>query len=70
MTSDSVPCVADTNSFEQWTEDGALEMAQRANGRWKKVLADYEPPPIDPSVDADLQAFMAERKASMPDMWY
>ena len=62
--------LADTSSFEQWAEDGALDMAQRANGRWKQVLADYEPPPIDPSVDAELQAFMAERKGSMPDMWY
>ena len=62
--------LADTNSFEQWTEDGAMDMAQRANVQWKQALADYQPPPIDPSVDADLQAFIAERKDSMPDMWY
>ena len=45
-------------------------MAQRANVQWKQALADYEPPPIDPSVDADLRAIIAERKDSMPDMWY
>jgi trimethylamine--corrinoid protein Co-methyltransferase len=60
----------DTSSFEQWTEDGGLDMAQRANRQWKQMLADYEPPPIDPSVDADLQAFVADRKASMEDAWY
>ncbi len=62
--------LADTNSFEQWTEDGALDMAQRANGEWKQVLANYQPPSINPSVDADLQAFISERKNAMPDMWY
>jgi trimethylamine:corrinoid methyltransferase-like protein len=34
------------------------------------MLADYEPPAIDPSVDADLLAFVAEKKASMDDAWY
>jgi trimethylamine--corrinoid protein Co-methyltransferase len=62
--------LADTSSFEQWTEDGAQDMARRANGRWKQALADYEPPALDPSIDAELQAFMDERKGSMPDMWY
>ena len=60
----------DTNSFEQWSEDGSLDMQQRANRQWKQMLADYEPPAIDPSVDADLLAFVAEKKASMDDAWY
>ncbi|NNC78683.1 MAG: trimethylamine methyltransferase family protein [Acidimicrobiales bacterium] len=62
--------LADTDSFEQWSDNGALDMQQRANRQWKQMLADYEPPPIDPSVDAALLAFMAERKASMDDAWY
>ncbi|MEE3211291.1 MAG: trimethylamine methyltransferase family protein [Actinomycetota bacterium] len=60
----------DTNSFEQWTEDGGLDMQQRASARWKQVLADYEPPAIDPSVDDGLRSFVAEKKASMDDAWY
>ena len=59
-----------TNSFEQWTEDGGLDMQQRASARWKQVLADYEPPAIDPSVDDGLRSFVAEKKASMDDAWY
>ena len=34
---------------------------------WKKMLADYEAPPIDPGVDEALLDFIARRKASMPD---
>ena len=45
-------------------------MQQRANARWKQVLADYEPPAIDPSVDDGLRSFVAEKKASMDDAWY
>ena len=57
----------DNNSYEQWQEDGSLDAAQRANAIWKKMLAGYEAPPIDPGVDEALQDFIARRKASMPD---
>ncbi|HET9614065.1 MAG TPA: trimethylamine methyltransferase family protein [Candidatus Limnocylindrales bacterium] len=58
---------ADNNSFEQWQEDGSLDAAARANRIWKRMLAEYEAPPIDPGVDEALQEFIAKRKASMPD---
>jgi trimethylamine--corrinoid protein Co-methyltransferase len=59
--------IADNNSFEQWLEDGGLDAAQRANRVWKRMLAEYEAPPIDPAIDEALQDFIARRKASMPD---
>lgn len=50
---------------------GALDMAQRANRQWKQMLADYEPPPpLDPAADRELQAFVDDRKAAVPDAWY
>jgi len=39
----------------------------RANAQWKKMLEDYQPPPLDEALDGALLAFMAERKASFPD---
>jgi trimethylamine--corrinoid protein Co-methyltransferase len=59
--------IADNNSFEQWQEDGSLDAAQRANRIWKRMLREYEAPPIDEGVDEALQEFIAKRKASMPD---
>jgi len=59
--------IADNNSFEQWQEDGSLDAAQRANKIWKRMLTEYEAPPIDGGVDEALQEFIAKRKASMPD---
>ena len=59
--------IADNNSFEQWTAEGAHDAAARANARWKRLLAEYEPPALDESVEAELTEWVARRKASFPD---
>jgi len=58
---------ADNSSFEQWSEDGALDAAQRANALWKRRLAEYEPPALDPAIDEQLVDFVTRRKAELPD---
>ena len=59
--------LADNNSFEQWRDDGSKDIAQRANALWKRQLREYEAPPIDPAIDEALNAFIAKRKAVLPD---
>lgn len=59
--------ITDNNSFEQWDADGRLDIAQRANARWKKLLAEYEAPPLDEATDAALLEYINTRKASFPD---
>ncbi len=59
--------VADNASYEQWLEEGSLTTPQRANALVKEKLAAYEPPPLDEAIDEELQAFIARRKAEMPD---
>jgi trimethylamine--corrinoid protein Co-methyltransferase len=59
--------LADNNSFEQWDAEGAKDMAQRANAMWKKQLAEYEAPPLDPAIDEALLEFINQRKAASPD---
>ncbi|MDP6030321.1 MAG: trimethylamine methyltransferase family protein, partial [Arenicellales bacterium] len=58
---------ADNNSFEQWQAEGSLDAAQRANRTWKKMLADYELPPIDEGIDETLREFITQKKAAVPD---
>jgi trimethylamine--corrinoid protein Co-methyltransferase len=58
---------ADNNSFEQWSEAGGQDAAQRANEIWKRMLAEYEQPPLDPGVDEALREFVTRRKAEFPD---
>ncbi|HEX9699500.1 MAG TPA: trimethylamine methyltransferase family protein [Acidobacteriota bacterium] len=57
------PLLSDWRNFETWSEDGAVDATQRANRIWKQVLAEYEPPPLDPAIDEELQAFVARRTA-------
>jgi trimethylamine--corrinoid protein Co-methyltransferase len=59
--------IADNNSVEQWMAEGSLDASQRANAIWKRTLAEYEAPLIDPGIDEALLDFLARRKASMPD---
>jgi trimethylamine--corrinoid protein Co-methyltransferase len=59
------PLVSDWRNFETWQEDGSKTATERACAMWKRLLADYEPPPMDPAVDEALQAFMARRKEDL-----
>jgi trimethylamine--corrinoid protein Co-methyltransferase len=59
--------IADNNSFEQWESEGSLDAAQRANKRWKDMLASYEAPSIDPGVDEALCDYIQRKKAAVPD---
>ena len=57
------PMVSDWRNYETWREAGAMETAQRANAIWKKLLADYQPPPLDPAIREALDEYVARRKA-------
>ncbi len=62
--------IADNNSFEQWEQDGSKDAAQRANAIWKRMLRDYEAPPLDPAIDEALLDFIARRKSEFEDRDY
>ncbi len=62
--------LADSNSFEQWSDMGSLDTMMRANAHWKQLLKTYQPPAIDPAIDEELQAYVQNCKDSRPDMWY
>jgi trimethylamine--corrinoid protein Co-methyltransferase len=59
--------VANYDSFEQWSEEGAKDANVRANAIWKRMLAEYEAPPLDVAIDEALMEFIIRRKASFPD---
>ena len=62
--------LADSESYEQWSENGGSNMMERANQRWKKMLADYEAPEMDESRNEALLAFIEQKKAASEDAWY
>lgn len=56
------PLVSDWSNFENWRDAGAKDAAQRANEMWKRLLTEYEAPPLDPAIDEELEAFVNKRK--------
>ena len=64
------PKLSNSENVESWEEAGAEDMRKRALTRWKNMLQDYQAPPIEESTEEALEAFVARRKADMPDAWY
>ena len=59
----------DYKPFETWAEEGARDTQTLAAERVKKMLADYVQPSLDEGKQEELDAFVATRKAAMPDMF-
>ena len=62
--------LSNSESFEQWEDEGAKDSVVRANERWKQILNEYETPPLDEAKDEELKEFIEKKKASMEDAWY
>lgn len=57
----------DYKPFEQWADEGGQDTMALATTRVEKQLANYQQPHLDPGVLEALDAYVAEKKASMPD---
>ena len=55
------PLVSDWRNYGAWKEDGARSATRRAHDIWKKILADFELPPLDPAVNDALREFIEKR---------
>lgn len=56
------PLLSDGRNYETWTEQGRESADVRANRIWKRMLSEYEQPPLDRAVDDALKDFVARRK--------
>ena len=61
------PKLSNSENVESWEEAGAEDMRLRAFKRWHTLLEKYEAPPLDVAVKETLDAFVTQRKASMPE---
>lgn len=57
----------DYKPFETWEEEGSRDTMELASARVAKLLADYRQPTLDPGIAEALEAYVATKKASMPD---
>ena len=60
---------SDSNSYEQWLEEGSKDSATRANAQWKEALSSYEAPLLDDAIVEELQDYITRTKDSLPDQF-
>ena len=56
------PFLSDWSNFEGWEERGSIDTVRRANALCKKILAEFEPPPLDDARREELAGFVERRK--------
>lgn len=59
------PFLSDRLNYETWREAGSFDTAQRAYLIWKELLTQYEPPALDPAIEAGLREFVARREREL-----
>lgn len=52
------PAIEERGNFAGWQSTGGLTMEQRANSRWKEILANFTEPGLPGEVDRDLRDYI------------
>ncbi len=61
------PLLSSTENFERWNRLGARDATERAGEIWRATLEEYEQPPVDEGVRAELEAYVTRRRAELGD---
>src|SRR6478736_2659069 len=61
------PLLSSTENFERWNRLGARDATERAGEIWRKTLEEYEQPPLDDGIRAELDAYVTRRRAELGD---
>ncbi len=61
------PMLSSSMNFERWSRQGALDAAARASGIWQKTLDEYEQPPLDDAIRAELEDYVNRRRTELGD---
>jgi trimethylamine--corrinoid protein Co-methyltransferase len=61
------PMLSSSENYERWMRGGGVDAAGRAGQIYQKKLAEYEPPPIDDAVRAELEEYVVRRRAELGD---
>ena len=57
------PFLSDWRNYEAWQAAGSLWSAERAHSVYKRILDEFEAPPMDAAIREELADFVARRKA-------
>jgi trimethylamine--corrinoid protein Co-methyltransferase len=57
--------VFNMDNYEKWEEEGSEDSYKQANKIWKRMLKEYEPPPLDEAITEELDAFVEHRRTEI-----
>jgi trimethylamine--corrinoid protein Co-methyltransferase len=61
------PLLSSTANYERWLKQGGKDTAARAGEIVQRTLAEYQPPPMDQAVRAELQDYVNRRRRELGD---
>ncbi|GAB3430976.1 trimethylamine methyltransferase family protein [Actinophytocola sediminis] len=61
------PFLSSSDNYDRWLRGGAKDAATRAGEVAKRKLAEYEQPPLDDAIEAELADYVARRRHELGD---
>ncbi|GGL31043.1 trimethylamine methyltransferase family protein [Phycicoccus endophyticus] len=61
------PFLSSSENYERWVRNGSQDTAERAGTIWRQRLEEYEQPPLDEAVRAELEEFVVRRRRELGD---
>ncbi len=61
------PLLSSSENFDRWTKNGSKDAAVRAGDIYRKKLDEYEQPPLDEGIRAELEAYVTRRRKELGD---
>jgi trimethylamine--corrinoid protein Co-methyltransferase len=61
------PFLWNSDNYERWMRLGGRDTVERAREIYEKKLEDYEQPPLDESIRAELEEYVVRRRAELGD---
>ncbi len=57
--------VFNMDNYEKWEEEGSEDTYRKANGVWKQMLREYQPPALEEAIAEELNAFVEQRRVEI-----
>ena len=61
------PLLSSSENYERWMRNGGRDASVRAGEIYRKKLEEYQPPPLDDAVRAELEEYVVRRRAELGD---
>jgi trimethylamine--corrinoid protein Co-methyltransferase len=61
------PLLSSSENYERWVGKGARDAAARAGELYQKTLSEYEQPPLDNAIRAELEEYVTKRRSELGD---